>query len=57
MQLRRVQNGCYQEFQYLMLSIHLFPTEATLLESFMSDKLQSQKISLMERHYNALKFA
>ena len=38
-----VQNGYYQEFQYLMLSIHLFPKEATLLESFMSDKLQSQR--------------
>ena len=40
---RGVQIGCYQDFQYLMVSIHFFHEVTTLMQSFMSDKLQSRK--------------
>ena len=56
---RGVQNGYHQDFQYLMVSIPFFHEAATLMQSYMPDKLQSRKkiflIFLMERHYYALK--
>ena len=40
---RGVQNGYHQDFQYLMVSVHFFHEAATLMQSYMPDKLQSQK--------------
>ena len=40
---RGVQNGYHQDFQYLLVSIPFFHEAATLMLSFMPDKLQSRK--------------
>ena len=60
--LRGVEDGYHQDFQYLMVSIHFFHKMATLMKSFMPNKLQSRKniyffIFLMERPYYTLKEA
>ena len=40
---REVQNGYHHNFQYLIISINFFHNMATLMHSFMLDKLQSGK--------------
>ena len=40
---RGVQNEYHQDFPYLMVSIHFFHEAATLMQSYVPDKLQSQK--------------
>ena len=40
---RGLQIGYHQDFQYLMVSIPYFHEAATLMQSYMPDKLQSQK--------------
>ena len=56
---RGVQNGYDQDFQYLMISIPFFHEAATLMQSYLPDKLESRKkifflVFLMERHYYTL---
>ena len=40
---RVVQHGYPQDLQYLMVSVHFIHVVATLMKSFMPDKLQSRK--------------
>ena len=54
---RGVQNGYHQDFQYLMISIPFFHEAATLMQSYLPDKLESRKkifFLVMERHYYTL---
>ena len=43
----RVKNGYHQDFQCFMVSIHFFHKMATLIKSFMSDKLESVVTSVI----------
>ena len=40
---RGVKNGYHQDFQHLIVYIHFFHKMATLMYSFMPDKLQTRK--------------